>query len=148
VPQLRRGVPDDRAALDALVVAAYSHYVERIGRPPGPMAADNAEALAHALVWVLEEGDRLIAASISRIRPDHLLIENLAVAPDVQGRGLGRLLLDRAERDAVDHGLHEVRLYTNEAMTENQIFYPRMGFTETGRGEQDGFRRVFYTKAL
>jgi len=57
----------------------------------------------------------------------------------------GRLLVVD-ERYAVAAGRREVRLYTNEAMAENLEFYPRSGYRETGRAEQDGFRRVFFTK--
>jgi hypothetical protein len=31
-------------------------------------------------------------------------------------------------------------------MTENLTYYPRHGYTETHRAEQDGFRRVFFSK--
>jgi hypothetical protein len=41
-----------------------------------------------------------------------------------------------------------VTLYTNERMTENLVFYPALGYVETGRGMQDGFARVFYRKPL
>ncbi len=58
------------------------------------------------------------------------------------------MLLERAERDAVELGLTEVRLYTNEAMTENLTFYPRHGYRETGRALQDGFRRVYFSKTV
>jgi hypothetical protein len=33
-------------------------------------------------------------------------------------------------------------------MTENLAYYPRHGYAETHRAEQDGFRRVFFTKHL
>jgi len=79
---------------------------------------------------------------------DHLLIENVAVAPQAQGLGVGGELLQLAEDQARAHGLREVRLYTNEAMTENLVYYPRRGYQETHRQTQDGFRRVFFTKRL
>ena len=60
----------------------------------------------------------------------------------------GRRLLQRAERDAIEQGLSEVRLCTNEAMTENLVYYPRHGYRETGRAIQDGYRRVFFSKSL
>jgi hypothetical protein len=41
-----------------------------------------------------------------------------------------------------------LKLYTNEAMMENLDYYPRKGYFETHRGEQDGYRGVFYTKTL
>lgn len=48
---------------------------------------------------------------------------------------------------AAARGLNEVRLYTNAAMTENLTYYPRHGYRETHRATQDGYRRVFFTKA-
>ena len=57
-------------------------------------------------------------------------------------------LLERADRDARELGLSELRLCTNESMTENLEFYPRRGFHETSRGVQDGFHRVFFAKLL
>jgi hypothetical protein len=53
-----------------------------------------------------------------------------------------------AEERARSLRLPEVRLYTNEAMTENLAYYPRHGYTETHRGQQDGFHRVFFRKRL
>jgi GNAT superfamily N-acetyltransferase len=66
----------------------------------------------------------------------------------VQGRGIGVRLLDLAEDHARSLHLGEVRLYTNEAMTENLSYYPRHGYAETHRAEQDGFRRVYFRKPL
>jgi hypothetical protein len=33
-------------------------------------------------------------------------------------------------------------------MSENLDYYPRRGYRETHRAEQDGYRRVFFTKLL
>ena len=41
-----------------------------------------------------------------------------------------------------------MRLCTNEAMTENLVYYPRHGYRETGRAIEDGYRRVFFSKSL
>ena len=82
------------------------------------------------------------------VHPDHLLLENIAVLPSAQRRGVGARLLALAEDEARARGLGEIRLYTNEAMTENLAYYPRHGYAETRRAEQDGFRRVFFTKHL
>ena len=77
-----------------------------------------------------------------------LRLETVAVAPSAQGHGFGRLLLERAEHDAVDLGHTQVRLYTNEAMTENLSFYPRHGYRETHRAVSEGFRRVYFSKTV
>ena len=53
-----------------------------------------------------------------------------------------------AEDHARSLHLGEVRLYTNEAMTESLSYYPRHGYAETDRAEQDGFRHVYFRKPL
>ncbi len=143
---MRRATIADTAALQAVVAAAYRHYVPRIGRPPAPMTADYARAVRDDEVWVAVRDDT-IAGMIALVRkPDHLLVQNLAVLPSAQGGGLGTRLLEVAEERARRYGLPELRLYTNEAMTENLAYYPRRGYTETHRAEQDGFHRVLFTK--
>lgn len=51
----------------------------------------------------------------------------------VQGSGAGGALLAYADEAARAAGRSEIRLYTNEAMTENLEYYPRRGFAETHR---------------
>jgi len=68
-------------------------------------------------------------------------------------RELGQLEFNRrvlalAEDRARSLHLREIRLYTNQAMTENLSYYPRYGYTETHRAEQDGFHRVYFHKRL
>jgi ribosomal protein S18 acetylase RimI-like enzyme len=140
--------PGDAPAVAACVRAAYAHYVERIGREPAPMTADYGRLIAAGEVWMIRAGEGIAGVLVLRPQPPALLIENVAVAPEHQGRGLGRALMAFAEEHARAAGLAEVVLYTNERMTENLRFYPALGFTETGRAMQDGFARVFYRKVL
>ena len=145
---IRRATTADLTEIRRVIDDAYSKYIERIGRPPAPMTTDYAAALEHSRVWVLEDGDAIVGTLVTEDWEDHLLVETIAVAPGAQGSGHGRRLLERAERDAAELGVTEVRLYTNEAMTENLSFYPRHGYRETGRAVQDGFRRVFFSKTV
>jgi GNAT superfamily N-acetyltransferase len=146
---IRCARPADRAAIERIVRAAYGLYVERIGKPPGPMLDDYTALISDGRVSVLEEADRTMAAIIVLLpEPDHLLLDNIAVRPDRQGQGLGRRLIAFAEEQARRLGHSEVRLYTHEKMTENIALYTRLGFVETGRGQQAGYDRVFMTKRL
>ena len=77
-----------------------------------------------------------------------LELENVAVDPAEQGLGHGRALVAFAESHARALGLTAVELYTNEAMVENLQLYPRLGFVETGRRVEDGYRRVYFRKTL
>ncbi len=42
-----------RRAVAACVAAAYGVYIERMGRPPGPMLDDYAEVIARHRVFVI-----------------------------------------------------------------------------------------------
>ncbi len=68
--------------------------------------------------------------------------------PGTQGTGLGRLLMDFAERRAILLGLTRLSLYTNEVMIENQAIYTHLGYREVGRHTEDGYRRVYMEKLL
>jgi GNAT superfamily N-acetyltransferase len=143
--------PADQGDVDTLrriAAAAYQPYVARIGRAPAPMTADYAQAVRDGQAWVAIEDGQPVGFVILVDQPGHLLLENVAVLPAAQGHGVGGLLLGLAEQHARSLGLTDIRLYTNEAMTENLAYYPRRGYTETHRAEQDGFRRVFFRKPL
>ncbi len=146
---IRAAQATDRAAVEAIIDAAYSTYVERIGKPPGPMLDDYAALIDTGLVNVLEDADRAVAAVIVLIpKADDLLLDNVAVRPDRQGNGFGRALIAFAETEARRLGYAELRLYTHEKMTENIAFYSRLGFVETGRGREAGYDRVFMRKRV
>ena len=129
----RRARLEDVEAVRGLVRAAYEKYIPLIGREPKPMRADHARAIREAIVWVLEDTQGLSAVLELEPHEAHLLIENVAVRPDCQGRGLGRLLLGLAEAEAQRLHLTELRLYTNERYTSNIALYKRLGYSETHR---------------
>jgi ribosomal protein S18 acetylase RimI-like enzyme len=76
------------------------------------------------------------------------MVENVAVAPERQGEGIGRAMLGRAEVAAREAGVGEIRLFTHSKMTENRAFYRRLGYRETDRRDEQGFDRVFLVKSL
>lgn len=140
--------PEDAADVAACVNAAYARYVPRMGVKPAPMLADYPAEIAAGRVHVLREGDALRGLIVLIAEPDHLFIENVAVDPEAQGRGYGRRLLDFAEAEARRLGLPELRLYTNELMTENLGLYAHLGYVEVGRRLDEGYSRVFMVKRL
>jgi GNAT superfamily N-acetyltransferase len=145
---VRPAIDADVDALGFIASAAYQHYVARIGRAPAPMTADYAQAVRADQAWVASDRGEIVGLAILAAWPCYLLLENMAVLPAAQRRGIGSRLLALAEDQARTLHLNEVRLYTNEAMTENIAYYPRHGYVETHRAEHDGFRRVFFCKRL
>lgn len=144
---IRLATGTDLAAVQQVVAAAYGGYVARIGREPGPMRDDYAARIAAGEVWVA--GANQVDGLIVLLPADgHLLLDNVAVAPARKGQGLGAALLAFAEAEARRRGVPELRLYTHVRMVENIALYARSGWEETGRGQADGFDRVFFRKPV
>ena len=144
----RLATPDDLAAVEDVVRRAYSHYVARIGRPPGPMLDDYVSRIAEGRVCVAGRDGAVEGVLVLLPEADAMLLDNVAVVPEAQGCGLGRLLLRHAEWASRAAGYRAIRLYTHEAMTENLTLYARIGYAETHRAEEKGFRRIYMVKAL
>jgi ribosomal protein S18 acetylase RimI-like enzyme len=148
VATIRPARIQEAGAVRTLVREAYARYVGRIGREPAPMLVDYEAAILAGEAWVLVEGEETSGVLVMRPENDHLFVETVAVRPDRQGSGLGRKLMAFAEEAARGRGLHEIRLYTNEKMEENLPFYRSLGFEETARRLDEGYRRVFMKKRL
>jgi GNAT superfamily N-acetyltransferase len=142
-PRLARA--SDLPQIEALVEAAYAKYIPRIGMRPLPMDDDYSARVERSEAWVLGDVDALIV-----LVPDEewLLVDNVAVRPDLQGQGLGRRLLAFAEEEAARRGYRELRLYTNEKMTENRALYARLGYEELDRETITGRHAVWMRKRL
>ena len=145
---IRTAVAADVPAVAALVHDAYALYVPRIGQQPAPVTADHAGLVAAGRTSVAEVDGAIAGVIVLIPADDHLLVENVAVAPAMQGRGVGGGLMRFAEQRATELGVGELRLYTNALMTENLALYPALGYTETGRRVEDGFARVYFSKRI
>ena len=136
----------DLPAIREVVTAAYARYLSRMDRPPAPMLADYGAAVDAGQLWVT---GRPVTGLIELTKAgDSLHVANVAVHPAAQGTGLGRQLMDFAERRAITLGLTRLSLYTNEVMTENQAIYAHLGYREVARHTEDGYRRVYMEKLL
>ena len=134
----RRAGASDAAAVRELTRQSYAKWIPVIGREPKPMAADFEAAIRLHWVDVIEDATGLLAFIEMIPEPSNLLIENIAVREDQQGRGLGSLLLLHAEGVAKSRGLAELRLYTNAAFASNLAFYAHRGYGETARTPLSG----------
>jgi GNAT superfamily N-acetyltransferase len=126
--RIRRAGPPDAAAVRSLVREAYAQWIAVIGREPLPMKADYGKAVCEHEIDLLHANNELVALIEVFRTADHLFIENIAVAPKHQGKGLGRHLLNHAETKAKSAGLAELRLLTNQAFATNVRLYQSVGF--------------------
>jgi ribosomal protein S18 acetylase RimI-like enzyme len=147
-PRVRPATAADTPVIKEIVDQAYRPYIDRIGKPPGPMLDDYSARVSEGAVWVLDKEAVIAAIIVLLPAPNYLLLDNVAVSPARQGLGLGRRLLAFAEAEALRRGYREIRLYTHQTMVENQRLYASIGYEETGRGSEAGYDRVFMRKQL
>ncbi|NYI02760.1 GNAT family N-acetyltransferase [Cupriavidus plantarum] len=143
-PAMEADVP----AIQSMVTAAYSKYIERLGMLPAAMNADYGALAATRKLYVLRVKDVVVGAVLLGQDADSVKVSNLVVDPGCQGKGYGRTLMQFAEDEVTRKGLSAVTLFTNELMHENIHLYERMGFVETGRATENGFNRVYFRKNI
>jgi GNAT superfamily N-acetyltransferase len=143
---VRPATPADLPAIKALITAAYTRYLTRMDKPPGPMLRDYGPSVEAGNTWVV--GRPVVGVLTLVPEADHLLIENIALHPDAQGRGLGGILMGFAEQEATRLGITRMTLFTHEVMIENLAIYGHLGYVEVARRSENGYHRVFMEKQL
>ncbi len=118
-----------------------------VDMPPLTQTLDELEAeLRESDGWVARLNGRLVGAIRCRESDGLLLIGRIAIAPDVQGLGIGQALLDAAERHS---GVGEAELFTGSLSEANIRLYESCGYVETQRVEKgDGVQEVYLRKRL
>src|SRR5258706_10114861 len=124
---IRSAKPQDAPGIAACVCEAYIHYIERIGRQPGPMLEDYTEVIQKFQVHVAAAGTRVVGAIVLKLTDEGFYVDNVSVRPAVKGQGVGRRLLETAEAEARRQGFTSLYLATHELMTENRALYSRAG---------------------
>jgi GNAT superfamily N-acetyltransferase len=145
---VRRAAPDDAPGAAACIRAAYEHYIARNGKVPGPMLDDYAGLIPDHDVTVVERDGEIVGVLLVREGREGFLLDNVAVRPASQGTGLGKYLLELAERKARAAGHDSIYLYTQEIMTENRAIYGRLGYAEYARRTELGLDRIYMRKRL
>lgn len=148
--EVRRASAADAAQLGRLLFEFNTEFSEQ---------TPDAEALAGRLgpllasdeVTGLLVGDGPDGFGLLRFRPSiyaptlDAYLEELYVVPAKRGRGLGRVLLDRAIALSREHGAGWIHLGTGENDKAARSLYESAGFTNF---EGDGARMLFYEREL
>ena len=137
---------EDVPTIKPMIDAAYSKYIERLGKLPAAMTADYDKLVETQSLYVLRVSGNVVGSILLSRDDDSIKVNNLVVDPSAQGRGYSRVLMDHAEDMARAQSLAAITLFTNEKMHENITLYRKIGFTETSRKTEDGFNRVFFRK--
>lgn len=144
---IRKAEDSDRAAVTNIALAAYAVYLDRMSVKPFPMLDDYSEHIRRGRVYVLEDTGLLRGYVVLMPQDaDTLLLDNIAVRPEDKGAGYGLLLARFAEEQGRRSGCRRICLYTNEVMTENIVWYERLGYSITHQAVENGYRRIYMTK--
>ena len=141
-----RGALADAPAVIALVQSAYRGESSRQGWTTEADLLDGQRTDAEEVEGVLADPEaRLILAHNStglvgcvaaRREPDGTHIGMFAVRPELQGHGIGRRLLNEAERvGRVELGGQLAILHVISVRSELLEWYARCGYRDTGRKE-------------
>lgn len=149
-PVLSRISPEDAGEVLTVQRAAFvseALIYRSVDMPPLTQTLEELTAeLQDADGWVARVRGRLVGAIRTRVSDGVLLIGRIAIAPDVQGLGIGQALLDAAERDS---RAEEAELFTGSLSEANLRLYTRCGYRETERIDKgDGVQEVYLRKRL
>jgi len=113
-----------------------------------PLEALESE-LKDNLGCVAVAGDRIVGAARARAAGELLLVGRIAIAPDLQGEGLGSALLEAVEERGREVGCRTAELFTGSFSQANIQLYERLGYRESERVEQgEGVAEVYLRKQL
>ena len=140
--KIRPATVQDAAALSECIEAAYSVYASRI--PDLPAVSEGiSDDIANQIVWVAEITRAIVGGIILIPKQDFLILANVAVHPKCLGLGLGRALIEVADRVCLELGLNEIRLSTHIEIPENVRLYKHLGWQETNRAGNKIHMRKF-----
>lgn len=143
----------DTVSAEALLRTAFAAYVRKLGREQTPGAYhDLPAAIAEERVYGAFRGERLVGVAITNRDTVGWSLEQIGVAPALQGAGIGSRMLQVLEVEARMAGATTLSLDTAEIMEDLIGFYRRHGFREVRRAPpshgKDGYLRVYLKKSL
>lgn len=147
--KLEIATPEDAPVLAALHVAVAQHLTETFGN--GPWSGNTTERgvlfnMRNASVYVLRRRNKVVATlTLATKKPwaidrkyftnsrRPLYLTSMAVTPDLQRQGIGRLCIEEAAKVAKKWPGDAIRLDAYDAEAGAGEFYQKCGFREVGR---------------
>ena len=146
--KIRKAKPSDEATVVKCIKKSYQKYIVRIGKKPGPMLDYYLPLIMDGNVFCGEFCREIVGVLVLKKFADYMLLDNVAILPEFQGKGFGKQLIAFAEQYSSENNYHEIWLYTNIKMTENIKLYHKLGYSEYTHKVENGFERVYFKKRL
>ncbi|QLE75024.1 GNAT family N-acetyltransferase [Streptomyces rectiverticillatus] len=140
----RDATVDDVPVLVALIESAYRGDASRAGwtteadllegQRTDPDGVEAVVTDPDSRLLVVERGDRIVACCQLERRGTHAYFGMFAVSPEMQGGGLGKVVIAEAERLVrTDWGATEMHMTVIKQRDELIAWYERRGYGRTGR---------------
>ncbi len=131
--KIREATLKDSEDLEVCMHLAYKNYEEIMqGEFLPPLHSNYKEEVENYSVWVIEENEEIVAGIILVFENNYASIANVAVHPNMQGKGIGKFLIDFAEKVAKEKGYIEINLATHKLLVNNILFYEKLGWIKYG----------------
>lgn len=134
---------EDWAGLLRLIHSAFAYMQDRID-PPSSLHALTREAIEQkakesTLLLAWDENELVGCVFLDELEAA-LYIGKLAIAPDHQGSGIGKALIEASKQLAIQTGRSVLELETRIELIENQAFFASQGFMKTGETAHEGYK--------
>lgn len=143
----REGVEEDVLQILGVIKAAFAEYEGRLEPPSSAERKTVAivrEELQRATAVVAQHGQTIIGSVFYRLQGDAVYLDRLAVLPAWRGQGVGRRLVEIVEGKTAELGLKSVTLSVRIALTENQVYYRKLGYGFVAYGTHAGYAEPTY----
>ena len=131
-----------------LAQTSFAPYAVGMGQQAAPMSADFRDLAEEGRLYVYMVENAVRGFITFHIDGPDVHVEAMAVSAKFRRQGIGRSMLDYADKEGLKAGCRRVILYTNVLMFENIAYYLGKGFQETDRREEEGFDRVYFERYL
>jgi N-acetylglutamate synthase-like GNAT family acetyltransferase len=141
--------PAEAAAIAALIQRAFAPYRGRLQPEPSALreTADSIRSILETdSILVARRGRTVIGCVAVQRRAEMAYVQRLAVDPSARRGGLGRALMDEAERLARGQGFRRLCVETRLALGENRAFFRTLGFVECAQRSHPGFAHPTYVE--
>lgn len=128
----------------ALLHAAFAFQHGRIDPPSSLHKMDAAALAAKAAAETLllaSAGEQLLGCVFARPMGRVLYVGKFAVAPEAQGQGIGRQLMDAVDVLAREGGFTAIELETRIELVENHATFRALGFETIAETSHPGYDR-------
>ena len=95
-PFIRLAMTTDVPAIKLIARKSFERYVPLIGKPPAPMNANFSGHILKDTVFIAQSEKKqgsVLGYAIVLQRDGEWLLDNIAVSPEAQGRGVGSAIM-------------------------------------------------------